>query len=317
MIRHTFKLIWNRKRRSMLLLGEILLSFVVLFAVAAAIITSVSRYVRPLGFSHENMWVLHIDKPGEWGDGEEDKANVRRVLEQVRSELVTGEDVRQASFVSGNYPYSRSRWTTSFHWDSKTYSASIWLADDQYAEVAGLNVLEGRWFNAEDDAGSRQAIVITRQMRDEVFGKESPLGKIETDPDPGKERERVVVGVVENYRYRGEFEPDKGGFFQRNIVLDTAADIPHELAFTVREGSDARVEERILKRLAQIAPGWNLRIETLVDARREYIRENLLGTGVFVAVAGFLILNVALGLFGVLWQSISRRHGEIGLRRAV
>ena len=34
-------------------------------------------------------------------------------------------------------------------------------------------------------------------------------------------------------------------------------------------------------------------------------------------VCGFLIFNVALGLFGVLFQTISRRKGEIGLRRAV
>ena len=34
-------------------------------------------------------------------------------------------------------------------------------------------------------------------------------------------------------------------------------------------------------------------------------------------VAGFLIINVALGLFGVLWYNINKRRGEIGLRRAV
>jgi putative ABC transport system permease protein len=34
-------------------------------------------------------------------------------------------------------------------------------------------------------------------------------------------------------------------------------------------------------------------------------------------VAGFLIANVALGLFGVLWYNINKRRGEIGLRRAV
>lgn len=34
-------------------------------------------------------------------------------------------------------------------------------------------------------------------------------------------------------------------------------------------------------------------------------------------VAGFLIINVSLGLFGVLWYNINKRRGEIGLRRAV
>jgi putative ABC transport system permease protein len=34
-------------------------------------------------------------------------------------------------------------------------------------------------------------------------------------------------------------------------------------------------------------------------------------------VAGFLIINVALGLFGVLWYNINMRRSEIGLRRAL
>jgi putative ABC transport system permease protein len=34
-------------------------------------------------------------------------------------------------------------------------------------------------------------------------------------------------------------------------------------------------------------------------------------------VCGFLILNVALGLFGVLWYNINQRKAEIGVRRAM
>jgi putative ABC transport system permease protein len=34
-------------------------------------------------------------------------------------------------------------------------------------------------------------------------------------------------------------------------------------------------------------------------------------------VCGFLILNVALGLFGVLWQTINQRRAELGVRRAL
>ena len=36
-----------------------------------------------------------------------------------------------------------------------------------------------------------------------------------------------------------------------------------------------------------------------------------------LSMCGFLCLNVALGLFGVLSYSISKRRSEVGLRRAV
>jgi putative ABC transport system permease protein len=35
------------------------------------------------------------------------------------------------------------------------------------------------------------------------------------------------------------------------------------------------------------------------------------------SIAGFLVINVALGIFGVLWYSINRRRSEIALRRAL
>jgi putative ABC transport system permease protein len=38
---------------------------------------------------------------------------------------------------------------------------------------------------------------------------------------------------------------------------------------------------------------------------------------IFIIIASFLIINVALGLFGVLWYNISKRKSEIGLRRAI
>ena len=315
MIRHTFKLIWNRKRRNILLMSEILLSFVVMFAVATAIITGLTRYLEPLGFSYESTWVLHLNRGGDLLDQAAEDSETRATLQRIRGELESQPEIAGVSFIASNYPYSHSTWSTSFDWEGKKYGASVWLTDDDFAKVVGLTVLEGRWFNAEDDASPRRAVVLNRQMKEELFGDESPIGKIQADE--GEDEERIIVGVVENYRYKGEFEPHRGGFFERHEISDTASDLPYAALLSVREGSDARVEEKILRRLAPVAPDWTLRIETLTDARQTYLKDNLLQAGIFVTVAGFLVFNVALGLFGVLWQSINRRHGEIGLRRAV
>jgi putative ABC transport system permease protein len=38
---------------------------------------------------------------------------------------------------------------------------------------------------------------------------------------------------------------------------------------------------------------------------------------VLLIVSTFLMINVAMGLFGVLWYNINKRRGEIGLRRAI
>ena len=59
MIRHLFKLVWNRKRTSALLILEIFFSFLVVFVVGDARgCTAWDNYQRPLGFSIENVWQL-------------------------------------------------------------------------------------------------------------------------------------------------------------------------------------------------------------------------------------------------------------------
>ena len=56
MIRHVFKLIWNRKRTNFLMMTEIFVSFLVLFAVVALGVYTADNWRRPLGFSIDRVW---------------------------------------------------------------------------------------------------------------------------------------------------------------------------------------------------------------------------------------------------------------------
>ena len=55
----------------------------------------------------------------------------------------------------------------------------------------------------------------------------------------------------------------------------------------------------------------------LEEMRAGYNRYRVLGVQAAGLVALFLMLMVAFGLSGVLWQNVTRRTGEFGLRRAV
>jgi len=55
----------------------------------------------------------------------------------------------------------------------------------------------------------------------------------------------------------------------------------------------------------------------LTDERKRINSITLVPMIILIIVAGFLIINVALGLFGVLWYNINLRKSEIGLRRAL
>ena len=61
MIRHVFKLIWNRKRTNFLIMTEIFVSFLVLFAVVALGVYTADNWRRPIGFSIDLVWSVSVD----------------------------------------------------------------------------------------------------------------------------------------------------------------------------------------------------------------------------------------------------------------
>ncbi|MEM1359522.1 MAG: FtsX-like permease family protein, partial [Bacteroidota bacterium] len=76
-------------------------------------------------------------------------------------------------------------------------------------------------------------------------------------------------------------------------------------------------EETVNKTIASITKSPDFVIRHLDNERVEESRSTWIPMVALVVISSFLIVNIALGLFGVLWYNISRRRAEIGLRRAL
>jgi putative ABC transport system permease protein len=72
-----------------------------------------------------------------------------------------------------------------------------------------------------------------------------------------------------------------------------------------------------MRRLQALEPTWTFETTMIEQARATSLRLQLVPLLVGGIVAGFLMFMVALGLTGVLWQNVTQRRQEIGLRRAV
>ena len=72
-----------------------------------------------------------------------------------------------------------------------------------------------------------------------------------------------------------------------------------------------------MRKLKGIVPGWSYSINNWEKHRNNHHRESMLPLTIFSVVGVFMLLMVALGLFGVLWQNVTRRTQEIGLRKAM
>jgi putative ABC transport system permease protein len=312
MIRHLFRLIWNRRKRNFLIISEIFISFIVLFAIASMIFHGLNNIAKPLGFEYKNVWALAMDWKGagfEKNIESEENAGIRQIMQEMRS----FREIKDLTWASSNSPYTGNTWSSIIEYNNQSHRFHIFYVDDDFASVMNIPLIEGRWFNKKEDGLKSKPLVINSQFREALFGSGPAVGQTIV----GEENEYTIIGVIDQYRYKGEFDKPYNVAFKRNVVYDTSATMVSEIMFAVEDGLGMDFEERLMKRLSSVVRDWTLNIERLEDKRINYFKEKIIPIAIIGVIAGFLVFNVALGLFGVLWYSISRRREEIGVRRAM
>ncbi|HZG24934.1 MAG TPA: ABC transporter permease, partial [Chitinophagaceae bacterium] len=213
-----------------------------------------------------------------------------------------------------NYPFSNTTNTTGLNYKNvRLRRVNQFTVEDSYKNVLNMKVLEGRWFEKQDDASKDRRIVINASLREKLFGREKAVGAVIGDED--QKSKLQVIGVVEDTKFKGDYTSMGDALFSR---ADTASFrwMGH-LLVKVKTGASAAFEGRLYKVMAGAMKNANIEIAHLSETRRLRNRFFLIPLVVILIVAGFLIINVALGLFGVLWYNINKRTGEIGLRRAI
>jgi len=176
-----------------------------------------------------------------------------------------------------------------------------------------MKLVEGRWYNQQDIGGKDIPKVINESFRKEMFGKEPAIGKL-----IGNQDEKVkwrIIGVVADMKTHGDFYPSGLAIYSK---IDTSAyRWMRNVVIKVSPDADATFESHLYKVLSNTLKDSNIEIVHLTDMRKSKNESTIIPMVIFIIVAGFLIINVALGLFGVLWYNINKRKGEIGLRRAI
>ncbi|GAB3830235.1 ABC transporter permease [Hymenobacter jeollabukensis] len=313
MIRHLFTLIWNRKRSNFLLISEILLSFFVLFAVSSLLVSSYYNYRQPAGFAYDNVWEVNVSPS-------QDTASRKEMLQLMLQRLQATPGVVAVTRTSSNTPFSFSSMNTNeFYYQKKQGPLTDrYDADDEMQKVLRQNVVAGRWFERRDDASTRRPVVVNQEFAKALFGSEPAVGKVLSN-DKGIESWQVV-GVIDAYRRGSDFDGNNPAVFERHVLEGADRFDPNDrpnLLVRVQAGSGAVLEQRLVKEIQDVTKGWHATVTTLDESRHDKMKIVLTPLIALGVVSLFLIVNVALGLFGVLWYNINQRRAEIGLRRAL
>ncbi len=306
MVKHILTLIWNKKKSNFLLFLEIVLAFLILFAVIAFVTHNVRRYVEPLGFESENLWVAHLDLETDM-----DSLTAVNNKERLLQELSQMPDIKSVAYGCNKTPFRNSANITG-HDDNGFYLLSwLYRADEKFDKTLGLKLIKGRWFDKSDSNAKYPPVVVSQKLLDEHFGEREVLDSIFTIEDD----QNRIIGIVEHYKaFGGEFTDEKPltFFYRPSNSIETPS-----LYIRTKEGANIGLEEKVNNHIATITKSNNFIIEHIEQSRVLKSQETWVPIIALLSICGFLIINVALGLFGVLWYNINKRRAEIGLRRTL
>ena len=300
MVQHLFKLLWKKRKSNFLIMLEIFVAFFILFAVSSLSVYFYRGYIKPAGINAENVWVSYID----FNSSDDSLNRINREL--LRQRLKSYKEIKSFSFGS-HFPYGNSNSERGFDYNGKKYLSEIMSVEDAYPSVLGIKMQSGEWFHERDTILKEKPIVITQHLKETLFGDEEAVGKV-----IGDEWKEKIVGVVPNFKYQNDYQ------FKDDVIFQsTYRDVFTSLILKTDPSVSAEFEAQFAKSIQNLDKNWTVQIQHLDEMKKDKNQLIIIPLIIGFIVCGFLMLNVAFGLFGVLFQNINRRRGEIGLRRAI
>ena len=307
----------RRRWRTRLLVVQVGLMVVLLVGTSLLVASFVRIMGADLGFTRANLVGIELSPSWRGIPTADHSARSRELFRQAKHALDSMPGVAHAAFLAGaGLPLHGSSATMELRRrDVEDASGMLDVefrrASEEYLDAAGMRMLDGRWLQNSDPAGT--AVVLDQLAAERLFGGSRAIGvMVFVGGEPAE-----VVGIVSTVRFEG---PERGA--RPQIYLPWSLDggqggLPMIVVRTSRPPHD--VLPAITAAVTPLLPAGSSPPEITVmdDLYRELTADRRFAAGLMTAFGMLALFIGAAGIYSVMSSIVAQQTREIGIRTAL